>query len=473
MSCPAVGECQALLGIPGFALETTGILGNCWTFCTPQVLAWLLLWIAGWNCGQCEDFGSAVPTTTDTSARLLADVSFLASDELLGRDAVIQGTIIDVAGIQVARDFLIQELQDMGAVGIDMSSTDPDSYLQVDTSFPLTNIIGVLVGSDTGGLANEYVVLGAHYDHLRFCDSSATANSDVCNGATDNAAGVASILSAGRTLQELNPRRSILLTLWDAEEDGLIGSRFFTDDDPIVPLDSIVAYINLDIMGANLVPSLRTWSFAIAPETGGAPLERALGRAIEGEGLTMPSLSSLLGQGRSDYIKFENQNVPTVFFSDSNGPCYHTTGDEVEVVDFGKVRSSMLRSNSPQNPDTRAPDVAQLTKQTRIVTKLAYELAMTLNPPSFTSPLLPATYNDILSLADVVRRVVDSGDINLLPTEASRESLRNGMSLLEGIVARGPLLFPLAFLQLDELTAAVVTVVNSFPSIVCDGFLSR
>ena len=337
MSCPAFTQCQSFLRIPGYSVQTSGGIlagNNCLTICAPQWLAWLWLLVFRWDCGPCEDFSSRVPPVS--AAPLRNDVAFLASDKLMGRDNT--DFLDGGSGTALAQEFLIQQLQAMGAVGTDTTSSGLDAYWQNATlfSYPIHNIIGILPGNDEE-LSSEYVVLGAHYDHISFCRFVSNADSDICNGATDNAASVAAVLSMGRTLKDLDPRRSIMLAFWDAEEDGLLGSLHFTDDDPLVPLDKIVSYINLDIMGANLVPSLRTWSFALGPETGGQRLQGALARAIEGEGLTMKSLSWILGQGRSDYYNFVNQNVPTIFFSDSNGGCYHTTGDEIKNVDFNKV----------------------------------------------------------------------------------------------------------------------------------------
>ena len=78
----------------------------------------------------------------------------------------------------------------------------------------------------------------------------------ICNGATDNAAGVAAVLGVGRALahRHSRPRRSVVLALWDSEEDGLLGSSYYTQH-PLVPLARTVGYVNFDIQGANLLPA--------------------------------------------------------------------------------------------------------------------------------------------------------------------------------------------------------------------------
>ena len=67
------------------------------------------------------------------------------------------------------------------------------------------------------------------------------------------------------------PRRTVILAAWDREEDDLCGSKWYVDH-PLVPLAQTVAYVNFDIQGANLLPSLQNNSFAVGAETGGATL---------------------------------------------------------------------------------------------------------------------------------------------------------------------------------------------------------
>ena len=143
-------------------------------------------------------------------------------------------------------------------------------------------------------------------------------------------------LAIGRGIAALPtpPRRSVILAFWDAEEDGLLGSAHYVAN-PLVPLVSTVTYINYDIQGANLLPSLKNFSFSVGAETG-TGLPTMVQQAASGITLDLRLLSAVFGQFRSDYTNFIVSGVPTVFFSDSTGPCYHTTGDEVEIVPVGK-----------------------------------------------------------------------------------------------------------------------------------------
>ena len=98
-----------------------------------------------------------------------------------------------------------------------------------------------------------------------------------------------------------------------------------------------MSYVNFDIQGSNLLPSLRNTTFAVASETGGARFQEIVRAAIGEQSLDTSLFSSIFGQFRSDYANLINVGVPSVFFTDSTGPCYHTAQDDPSVVDFYKL----------------------------------------------------------------------------------------------------------------------------------------
>jgi Zn-dependent M28 family amino/carboxypeptidase len=111
------------------------------------------------------------------------------------------------------------------------------------------NVYGVLSGSDPK-LANEYVIFTAHHDHLGVGAPDAEGDK-IYNGAMDNASGVAQILAMGKAFKALPtpPRRSIMMLFVAAEEQGLLGSRYYAQH-PTVPAGNIAANINYD--GGNI-----------------------------------------------------------------------------------------------------------------------------------------------------------------------------------------------------------------------------
>lgn len=352
------------------------------------------------------------------------DVYFLADDALDGRDNDTEGSL-------AAQQYIIDQIRDF-ARGLDATRSGDDAYKQ---PIPLgTNILAVIPGAD---LAGEYVIAGAHYDHFAGCVG-------VCNGATDNATGVAAVLAIGRAIAALPapPRRSIILAFWDREEDGLLGSRHYVEN-PLVPLSSTVAYLNFDIQGANLLPSLRDTSFAVGSESGGPLLRQVVEAAVARVGLGTRPLSAIFGQGRSDYVNFLNARVPIVFFGDSTGPCYHTAGDDVSVVDFVK-----------------------LEKQSEVGFAATLALANAGAAPQFTSNP-PVTFADAVQVLGVVDAAV-AGDLARFAA-ADQEVLLQFQSDLAAIVAAGESSF--GGVAIGVLLTGVVETINLLGNLPCDGFL--
>lgn len=334
-----------------------------------------------------------------TGSALETDVRELASDRMEGR---APGT----AGSTRAQDYIIDRLDDF-AEGLDQSTMGADAFRQEFDQG--VNILALIPGDE---LPDEYVMLGAHYDHLGTSCATEDPDDVICNGATDNATGVAAVLAIGeRIAEEGSPDRSVILALWDAEEIGLLGSRFYVDN-PVVPLDQTVTYVNFDIQGAEILPSLSATTFAIGAETGGDRLASAVQAAVQGSPLDTRHLSWIFGQGRSDYFNFIQGEVPTVFFSDSTGPCYHTAQDDVRIVDFDK-----------------------LGRQVDNAYRLTRDLVDGDEVPAFVASTPTATYEDAVELQATADKAL--ADIDLFSAEQEEQLLAFDRALDE-IVAAGP-----------------------------------
>lgn len=352
------------------------------------------------------------------------DVTKLASDELGGRQ---NGT----AGSVLAQDHIIDQLQVWGP-GLNTAATGRDAYRQ-----PITggaNVVGLIPGTDPA-LAGEYVIVGAHYDGLGSSCKVVVAGDTICNGATDNAAGAAAVLSIGRMLHESPPRRSVVLAFWDREEDSLLGSREYIAA-PLVPLAQTVAYVNFDILGANLRPSVRNDTFAVGAETGGPVLQSTVARAARRSTLDTHPLSLVFGLGRSDHAVFAANSIPTVFLTDSTGPCYHTTSDDAGAVDFAK-----------------------LEQQAEMARWLVNDLVRRPAKPAFVPGTPLATYDDAVQLLPVFTRALDDLDTF---TPAQQTQLIGFQQTIQDIVDAGPA----AFTQDTMLTMlgtanSVVTLMTS------------
>jgi Zn-dependent M28 family amino/carboxypeptidase len=308
-------------------------------------------------------------------------------------------------------------------VGLDAAAAGDEAYRQpfAQSGQVGTNLLAVIRGRE---LPDEYVIVGAHYDHLDSrslasgaCSRNTPPGGAICPGATDNAAGVGVVLGIGRALGKLAqpPRRSVVLALWDAEEDGLLGSLYYVLH-PLVPLGKTVAYVNLDIQGANLLPSLRGTSFAVGAETGGSALGAFTADAVAAEGLGTVPVSYIFGQLRSDYANLVEAGVPTVFFSDSTGGCYHTIGDTFDKVDVKKLQT-----------------------QSRIAYRVTAGLAEVAGRVPFRGPNpMLATYADAVSALHVF--TVAQVDQALFPP-ADQAVLQQILSDLTAVVQAGPAAF--------------------------------
>lgn len=360
--------------------------------------------------------------------RIKGLVQQLASDRVEGRDN-------DSPGSLLAQHYILAWLKRY-TVGIHGGGSGDDAYRQpfVQGDERGTNLLGVIRGRE---LPDEYVVVGGHYDHLgRRCERAGPATDDICNGATDNAAGTAAVLSIARAIRGLPtaPRRSIVVALWDAEEDGLAGSLYYVEH-PLVPLAQTVAYVNLDLIGANLLPSVRDLSFAVGAETGGALLRTLTAEAIAPSWLRTQLVSYVFGQGRSDYKNFADKQIPTVFFGDSTGPCYHTTGDELRQVDWRKLRA-----------------------QSQIAFRLTVALAQSDTKPTFV-PLTAvlATYDDAVA----VHRTLTQGlaDLAIFPP-ADQAMLTAAQQQLSAIVAAGREAF-----DANAITVTLTAAINAIDAL--------
>ena len=329
-----------------------------------------------------------------------AIVEQLAGDELNGRNNLTDGST-------AARELLLSEL--VGVLEPARSDEDgDDGYLQPYDAG--TNIVGILPGR--GALADEYVLIGAHYDHLGpgECRTLGAADDDICNGAADNAAGVGAVISIINminyadlqapvrdvtdrdvTAQGDADRRSIVVGLWDGEEDDLVGSGVYVDD-PLVPLEQTVAYVNFDIQGAQLTPALAATTILVGPETGGDVLVDAASRATGASALDYSIFSLVFGQGRSDHANFAAAGVPSVFFTDANNGCYHTVLDDIAHVDRDKFYLQIGAAES-----------------------LVDDLATMETPPTFVPDAPLSTYDDAVGLLDLVARA--EPDFALLPAD--------------------------------------------------------
>ncbi len=204
-------------------------------------------------------------------------------------------------------------------------ATGVRSFLNLNITFdekrPTQNVLAKISGTDKT-LKDEYVILGAHMDHLGI-----DMTGDVFNGADDNASGTAVVMEVARVmkLNRVKPRRTVVFALWAAEEMGLLGSKFYTEN-PVYPLEKTVAYINLDMEGHGS-GKVNFRGRYYGPEIWNLLATRLPKDLME---ITIPGRG---GPGGSDHTYFLSSGVPA-FFVATDGFHFRTNrvGDVIELI---------------------------------------------------------------------------------------------------------------------------------------------
>lgn len=223
------------------------------------------------------------------------------------------------------------------------------------------NVVAMLPGRK---LPDEYVVVGAHYDHIGHGVRRSNSGSadTIFNGADDNASGTAGLLLAaeacGALPRSARPLRSILFIAFSGEEHGLYGSRAWVAN-PSVPNRQAVAMINMDMIGRNHPDSVGL--AGANRSTGLIPLLHEANRAER-----MKFSAELEAYfHRSDQAAFDEAGIPSLFLSTGMHPDYHMVSDEFAKVDTAKLariarlcyRTAMLVANASTRPERRLDDV--------------------------------------------------------------------------------------------------------------------
>lgn len=215
------------------------------------------------------------------------------------------------------------------------------SVKTTSTEFNGYNVVGIVRGSDPV-LRNTYVAYGAHYDHVGI--QSPVNGDSIANGADDDGSGTVTLLAVARAfMQGPRPKRSALFVWHVGEEKGLFGSNVFTEN-PTVPIDSIVAQLNADMVGRNAADSLYIVGPGAAPngqstvlgaviDSVNAATARPFAFNREWDNTTHPERIYY----RSDHFNYARKGIPIVFFTTGLHPEYHQVKDEAALIDYEKM----------------------------------------------------------------------------------------------------------------------------------------
>ena len=266
----------------------------------------------------------------------------------LGRDNVSE--MIPVANITraLANKILLQSgktIEDLEKLIIESHS--PSSF-EIETSVNISlevikgevetqNVVAYIEGSDPN-LKNEYVVLGAHYDHLGMGGAESGSRrpdtTAVHNGADDNASGVAAMIEIAEKLSAMKDslKRSVVFVAFAGEEMGLLGSKFFAEN-PLFDLKSVQTMINLDMVG-RLDTTSNTLSIG---GTGTSTVFENLLKEME-KTSNLNIAQSPEGFGPSDHASFYVLDIPVLFFTTGGNSEYHTPFDDADLINFNGMK---------------------------------------------------------------------------------------------------------------------------------------
>jgi len=213
--------------------------------------------------------------------------------------------------------------------GVDLKNTEAEmSFAIRQTRSPVANVAGMIPGK--GEHADEYVVIGGHYDHLGHGGPGSLApwSHGIHHGADDNASGTTAMMQLADRFSRLGPQpRTLVFLAFTGEEEGLLGSQHFVSHPPI-PLDKVVAMLNLDMVGRISAEKLLIGGKGTAPEFDklitDADKELPLQLGEFGKG----------GIGPSDHTSFALKKIPVLFFFSGIHVDYHRPTDTADKINY-------------------------------------------------------------------------------------------------------------------------------------------
>lgn len=211
-----------------------------------------------------------------------------------------------------------------------------DSKVSIETKLssggtPTQNVGGVLRGK--GALADEWVVVGAHFDHVGYgyFGTSPQYTGQLHPGADDNASGTAAMLCIAQAMADIyggkdapKDARSILFLGFTGEESGLRGSRWYVEH-PTIAGDKMSLMVNMDMVGR-----LRSDDLSVGGMSSAKGMIDVMRPIFERSGLTVRADPS--GRGPSDHASFYGAGIPVVFIYTGNHDIYHTPKDKGDTL---------------------------------------------------------------------------------------------------------------------------------------------
>ncbi len=373
--------------------------------------------------------------TNKTADILKTHVSILTSDSLEGRG-------LGTAGHEKARDYIVSQFEEIGLKQFGDSYFQEFSFRLGIAWIPAKNIVGYIEGSDPS-LKNEYIVIGAHYDHLGY-----SLNKDskiIFPGADDNASGVSAILEIARYFAENMGAtgRSLIFVAFDAEESGLRGSRYFVENCP-VEITNIRLMFSLDMVGMYRADN-EVRLVGISSLVNG---EEIAIRQARKTGIMLSNMSSRV-ELRTDTAPFGEAGIPAVHVFTGMNSHYHKPGDRYDLLDYGGMSLitgymiSLVSGLSFERALVPAPSLEKFAKQFRNDSKPAMKFGFLYNTGTGYHQYKDAFFraNSVFAFSAGLFAEIPVSKIIRIQPEVLYDF--NGSSIFEGKFRRHSLTIPL------------------------------
>ena len=266
------------------------------------------------------------------TSEIASNLKFLSSDELMGRQ-------IGTDGIDRAALYLSETLMNMDIQPYFETYRDEFEVNGITTS----NIVGIIPGTDKK-LKDEYVIIGAHYDHIGTSES--VEGDELANGANDNASGCSAVLALAKEFSKANLKRSVLVVFFSAEESGLLGSIHLAKK---LRKLNVYAMYNFEMLG---VPMEKTehlvYQTGIGISNMADKINEYAGKIIVGQ---LPEEMKYQLFRRSDnysfYLEFNVPSHTVSTFDFKNYPYYHHVKDQYEFLESNHISNVVNELNIP------------------------------------------------------------------------------------------------------------------------------
>ncbi len=258
---------------------------------------------------------------------LRKNVAYLTDSSMLGRGAGSEQE-------KRAAAYLYDQLLDAGVIMLTPETGEDFYIVQNGDTLHSQNVIGIVEGYDPK-LRNEYVVVGAHYDHLgtSVLKRDGKEVEQIYYGADDNASGVATLIEVARQVasQHFMFRRSVIFALFGAEELGMMGSWYFLNRS-FRHTDDIVAMINLDMVGR----SGRDNTMQVYTADANVEMMEII-NWLSGRALSIAPKYTPTDYFPSDHRNFYQKGIPVALFTSGTHRDYHTVRDTPDKLDYSQM----------------------------------------------------------------------------------------------------------------------------------------